>query len=65
MAKIPEYRREGWRSNGPGNCNCPKCGKVVSTNALGRAAHRRGCAGWQRMLAEIEERRENVGTQLR
>lgn len=43
MAKLPEWRREGWRANGTGLCNRPHCRARVSTNALGRRAHLEGC----------------------
>lgn len=37
---TPVYIREGWRPAGPGHCRCPKCGAIVTTNALGRSMHR-------------------------
>lgn len=55
--KRPEYQREGWRPAGPGGCRCPKCGATVTTNALGRASHRRACQGWQAERAAAEQRK--------
>ena len=37
---MPQWMKEGYRSIGPGQCVCPTCGKVVSTNALARARHK-------------------------
>lgn len=39
MSRVPEYRRWGYRPNGPGRCICPKCNATISTNALARAQH--------------------------
>jgi hypothetical protein len=39
MSRLPQYLKEGWRQHGPGQCRCPKCGAVISTNALARAKH--------------------------
>jgi hypothetical protein len=51
MSRYPEYRREGWRTAGPGLCRCPHCGTAVTTNALGRASHIRSCKGLEQMRA--------------
>lgn len=43
--RLPTFLREGWHPRGPGACGCPDCGRTVSTNALARASHKRGCKG--------------------
>lgn len=45
----PVWQAEGWRANGPGGCVCPGCGRRVSTNALARRAHAKGCEKLHRM----------------
>ena len=57
MSKLPEFMRDGWRSLGRGACGCPHCGAAVSTNALARASHKRGCLGSvaARVAAEREK----------
>ena len=58
--KLPEYIREGWRPNGPGNCRCPKCGATVTTNALGRASHRQACKGWRDFRDRLASNRVTI-----
>jgi hypothetical protein len=53
VSRRPEYQREGWRPAGPRHCRCPHCGATVTTNALGRASHLRGC----KKLREKKEQR--------
>ena len=45
MSKLPSWMRDGWKPNGPGLCNCPHCGALVSTNALARHSHVQACPG--------------------
>lgn len=39
MSKVPAYVAAGFRPNGPGRCQCARCGAVVSTNAYARTQH--------------------------
>jgi hypothetical protein len=36
---IPEWIKQGYRPHGPYACRCPRCSKVISTNALARRNH--------------------------
>jgi hypothetical protein len=54
---LPEWRREGWRPAGPGQCRCPDCGTAVSTNAFARATHKRVCKGDESPAATMEDRK--------
>jgi hypothetical protein len=60
MAKLPEWRREGWRPNGPGLCNCPHCGARVTTNALGRNSHLQACSALKRQEQAREAQRAST-----
>ena len=60
MSRIPTYQQEGWRPAGPGGCRCPKCGQTVTTNALGRDSHRKGCAGWEAFRVDLSARKKEI-----
>lgn len=63
MTKLPEWRRDGWRPNGPGLCICPHCGARVSTNALGRNSHLKACPTLKRQeQAREAQRASSAGT---
>lgn len=64
MAKRPQYQVDGWRPNGPGLCSCPHCHDRVTTNALGRASHLRGCRVLLAKEAEREAQQASTATVL-
>lgn len=43
LAGMPVWLAEGFSPAGPGRCRCPKCSRVVTTNALGRHSHVAKC----------------------
>jgi hypothetical protein len=36
---VHEWIKQGFKPHGPYQCRCPRCGKVISTNALARRNH--------------------------
>lgn len=39
----PGWMERGYKPNGPGKCNCPRCGRLLSTSAYATRSHERTC----------------------
>lgn len=44
---APEWMKRGFRPHGPYQCRCPRCGTIVSTNALAWRNHETRCVQQQ------------------